>query len=173
MANAAWEAGKEKEALQLFKQAAKEGDIYAFNSIGYFFDLGIAVPKNKKKALLWYKKAAKTGDIEAYSNIGTVYRDLKNLERAKLWFQRALNAGDKNAALEIGKIYLIKKNITKARYYLNLAKNAEKIAEASLIEANQLLKSLPKSTTEARENKPQSPSLRPARKSRPQKKDMK
>ena len=40
-ANEAWDAKKNKRAFNLFLAAAKNGEEEAFNTVGYFYDLGI------------------------------------------------------------------------------------------------------------------------------------
>jgi TPR repeat protein len=146
-ANRVWDAGNVKKALKLFTAAAEQGDIYAQNSLGYFFDLGIASPKNKKKALLWYKKAAQGGDTSAYINIATVYRDAGNVERARFWFLKAIKSNDGDAALELGKLYLEsqnKKGLLQASKYLLLALRSKNITQDSVEEAKLLLEGLNK-----------------------------
>lgn len=118
-------------------------------SLGYFFDNGIAVRKNTKKAMLWYKKAARKGEVIAFTNIGTVYRDVGNFERARFWFLKAYKSGDGDAALELAKLYLSSKKksrIVHAKKYLRLTLKSKCVTEASIEEANGMLKKLAKAT---------------------------
>jgi len=49
-ANAAWDKGDLRRAFELFLQAAKLGDRSSQLDLGYFFDCGLHVKKDKKKA---------------------------------------------------------------------------------------------------------------------------
>ena len=144
-ANREWDAGKAKQAFKLFLLAAKQGETNALNSIGYFFDKGIGVPKNTNKALVWYKKAARAGDTLAYANIGIVYRNRRNLERARFWFLKAIKSGDGEAALELAKVYLKRQSpsdFVRAKQYLHMALNSQSICESAIDEAKALLKNI-------------------------------
>src|SRR6202011_4228644 len=104
-ANKKWDAGDVKLAFDLFTKAAQLGDQHALNSLGYFYDNGIAVRRNTAKALVWNKKAARSGDATAYANIGTVYRERRNFDRARFWFLKAFKNGGGDAALDLAKLY--------------------------------------------------------------------
>ncbi|MDP2206893.1 MAG: hypothetical protein Q8K65_11365, partial [Alphaproteobacteria bacterium] len=148
-----WDAGNTKKAVKLFSMAAEQGDLSALVRLGFAYDLGLGVSKNKTKALQLYKRAARHGDEFAMSNIGTVYRDMGNFTRARFWFLKAFKSGDGDAALELAKLYLKRKargDITRASKYLNLAISARFITEASVEEAELLLKRLKQQTTRAR-----------------------
>jgi TPR repeat protein len=103
-ANNAWDAGAHKKALALFLKAAAEGDVHAFNSVGYFLDHGIGVKKDPVAARDWYRKAAMRGDIAGCSNLAVCYRDEGSLRWARHWLERALALGDDDAALELKKL---------------------------------------------------------------------
>ncbi|MFC5474682.1 tetratricopeptide repeat protein [Paraherbaspirillum soli] len=142
-ANQEWDAGNVEKAFELFNLAASEGDTYALNSIGYFFDHGIGMSKDREKALSWYRKAAKSGDSCAYSNIGLVHRDSGNIRRAKFWLSKAVDEGDGDAALELAKLHLqgpSKRSRELAMKYLQVASKSDSITQASREEAELLLK---------------------------------
>jgi len=146
-ANEEWELGREDEAFSLMREAAKEGDTHAFNSMGYFFERGIGVQPDLDQALFWYKRAAKAGDKCAYSNIGLLYRDLGNRKRARFWLNKASRQSDGDALLELAKLYLhrrTKSNIGFAIRFLLLAVDAENITPASREEANALISEMGK-----------------------------
>jgi TPR repeat protein len=141
-ANEEWEAGNLSKAFSLFNAAASGGDLYAFNSIGYFFDCGLGLTPNFDKALFWYKKAARVGDVCAYSNIGLLYLKCGNERQAKFWLAKAISEDDGDAALEMAKIFLrikSKKNVALAVMYLQAAIRSKSTSEASREEANHLL----------------------------------
>ena len=142
-ANEEWDAGHVKRAFELFMKAAQQGDRYALNSIGYFYDHGIAVRRNTAKALFWYLKALRSGDRIAYANIGTVYRDRRHFERARFWFLQAIRVGDDgDAALKLAKLHLARRSqldLAQAAKYLRLALKFANITGASIVEAKRLL----------------------------------
>ncbi len=50
-ANTAWDAGDLRRAFQLFSRAAELGDSSSQLDLGYFFDRGLHVKKDKTKAM--------------------------------------------------------------------------------------------------------------------------
>lgn len=104
-ANAAWDAGDVKTAFDLFQRAAELGDPSSQLDLGYFFDCGLHVPKDKSRALYWYLRAYRQGKASAASNIATIHRDCKNPTKMVWWFRRAIAMGDNDALLELGKSY--------------------------------------------------------------------
>lgn len=122
-ANAAWDSGDLQQAFALFARAAELGDRASQLDLGYFFDKGLSVKKDKKKALECYRKAYAQGDAGAANNIGTVYRDLGDTKRMLWWFRRAAAMGDLDVLLDLGKRYetgqAVPKNPTKAKDLYN------------------------------------------------------
>lgn len=51
--SAQWERGKLQSAFRLFLAAAKAGDEGAQINLGYFYDVGIGVKRNRGAALYW------------------------------------------------------------------------------------------------------------------------
>lgn len=142
MANEAWEVKEYELALNLFKMADKSGDVYASNSIGYFYENGIGVSKNLNRALFWYKKAAKNSDVCAYSNIGILYREMGNIRRSKFWLLKAAQADDGDAFLELARLYINGKNEKNTRMaikYLKMASHSDSITPSGLQEVLKLL----------------------------------
>src|SRR5690242_3117561 len=147
-ANKEWDAGRRRQAFRLFSQAAAEGHTSAQNSLGYFFDHGLGVAKNRRKALLWYRKAAKKGDMCASGNLAITYRDAGHKKQAKFWFAKSLAQGDADAALEIAKLYLggrapiSQKDKKQALRYLAITAKSRDAFEDSRKEAQALLRRL-------------------------------
>ena len=52
-----WESGKHRSAFRLVLSAAQLGDPGAMMGLGYYYDMGIGVKKNRAAAIKWYKKA--------------------------------------------------------------------------------------------------------------------
>ena len=118
IASTAWESGNLKLAYDLFSVGAKHGDSASQISLGYFYDLGIHVPKSKSRALFWYRSAYRDGSCSAASNIATVYRDTKEYGKMIWWLRKAISMGDGDALLDLGRCYLrgigVRKNRGKA-----------------------------------------------------------
>ena len=118
-ANAAWDSGDLKQAFTLFTRAASLGDVSSQLDLGYFFDRGLFVKKDKKKAMRWYRRAYLQRDAGAANNIGTVYRDLGDARKMLWWFRRAAAMGDLDVLLDLGKRYekglAVPRNPAKAR----------------------------------------------------------
>jgi len=146
MANEEWDKGNKSVAFKLFIKAASKGEIYAFNSIGLFYDNAIGMKKDSKKAHYWYRRGAANGDFCACFNLGICFRNDGNMRRAKFWFKKAYDLGDESAAYELGKIYAkqrrTKKSKENAVNYLTQAINSDYVFEDDKEEAKKLLKKL-------------------------------
>jgi TPR repeat protein len=102
-----WDAGNKRAAFRLMSAAAKSGgDIGAMLNLGYFYDVGIGVKRNRKAAMYCYQRAYRRGFASAAVSIGTIYRDENRTRRALKWFGRALAMGDVDVKLEIARIYI-------------------------------------------------------------------
>ena len=75
-------------------------------NLGYFYDVGIGVKRNRAAAMYWYQRAYRRGFASAAVSIGTIYRDENKTRRALEWFGRALAMGDVDVNLEIARIYI-------------------------------------------------------------------
>jgi TPR repeat protein len=121
----------------------KAGDSSCQLNLGYCYDVGVGVKRNRQKALYWYLRAHRRGESCAASNIGTVWHDEGQLERALAWFHRAVKLGDGDANLEIALIYL--RDDTKKRHaisYLAKTCKAKHVTEQSVKEASRLVKAI-------------------------------
>jgi TPR repeat protein len=110
-ASAAWERGDLAQAFALFKRAADLGDRASQVDLGYFYDNGLSVKRNKSKAIEYYHKAYQQGDAGAANNIGTVYRDLGDRRKMLWWFRRAAALGDLDVLLDLGWRYETGKSV--------------------------------------------------------------
>jgi len=118
-ANRAWDIGELDRAFRLFMQAATMGDASSQLDLGYFYDKGLYVRKNKKMAIRWYRKAYAQGHPGGANNIATVYRELGDTRRMLWWFRRAAAMGDPDVLLDLGKRYeaglAVPKDVAKAK----------------------------------------------------------
>jgi len=104
-ADAAWDRGDLQQAFQLFLQAAELGDSSSQLDVGYFYDRGLHVKKDKKQAIHWYYQAYRQGVACAANNIATVHREWGHVEKMLWWFRRAVAMGEQDALFELGKYY--------------------------------------------------------------------
>jgi uncharacterized protein len=139
--------------------AAKRGnDSRAMLNLGYFYDVGIGVKKNRTAAMNWYRKAYRHGDECAANNIGTVYRSEGKPKQALYWFAKAVEMGDVDANLEIARVYLEDLKAPGAAIpRLNRVLKARPrvdVTQSSREEAVLLLKGLKRESKRARRTKP-------------------
>ncbi len=101
----AWDSGDLASAFALFSQAADAGDASWQINLGYFYDCGLYVARDRRLALYWYHQAYGQGEAAAASNIATIYRDSRDYGRMIWWWRAAARMGDGDALLEIGRCY--------------------------------------------------------------------
>jgi TPR repeat protein len=142
-ANQQWELGKLRSAFRLFLAAAKTGDPGAQHDLGYFYDVGVGVERNRSAAIYWYGRAVHQGNSGAAYNIGTIFRDEQKAREAVKWFQQAIKLGDGDANLEIAKIYLgDRQTFKRAIEYLNRTSKSPNATRDFKEEARQILRGL-------------------------------
>jgi len=145
-ANAAWDRGELRQAFTLFSQAAELGDVASQLDLGFFFDQGISVKKNKKQALAWYRKAYLQGDAGAANNIATIYRDFGDTRKMMWWYRRAAAMGDIDVLLDLGKRYEtgleVPVNVAKAKLYYGRVLRSKNATEDDTVEARARLAGL-------------------------------
>src|SRR5258708_40137029 len=62
-----------RKAFPYLSEAANRGEIHAQNLLGYCYDLGLGVEKDKLQAMFWYLQAAKYHHKEALFNLAVSY----------------------------------------------------------------------------------------------------
>ena len=133
--------GNFRRAFRLFLAGAKAGDKSCQLNLGYLYDTGKGVRRNRSAALYWYKRAYRQRDAPAATNIGTVWRDEGQHKRALSWFRKAVKLGDDEAHLEIAKLYLQNEDDpAKAIPHLQKVCQSDWVTEAGQEEAAKLLK---------------------------------
>jgi TPR repeat protein len=139
-ADAQWKRGAHRSAFRLFLKAAKVGDRGSQVNVGYFYDRGIGVRRNRDAAVYWYKRAYRRGDSCGATNIGTIYRDEHKISHALSWFRKAVRLGDDGSNLHIAKYYLDEHCPEKAIELLNKVRESQTVAESETEEAMRLLR---------------------------------
>lgn len=89
-------AGMTSEEVKLYegyKAQAEKGNSVAQYNVGYCYDNGEGVEKDKGQAALWYRKAAEQGLAEAQYNLGLCYAKgegvTKDFVKAVSWYRKA------------------------------------------------------------------------------------
>lgn len=100
-----WDSGDLGRAFELLSQAAEIGDASCQLNLGYFYDCGLHVARDRRLARHWYHQAYRQGEASAASNIATLYRDARDYGRMIWWWRTAIRMGDGDALLELGRCY--------------------------------------------------------------------
>lgn len=58
-----------EKAYNLMREAANANDSEAQNYMGFFYEEGFSVRKNRGQAIVWYKKAAENGSVDAKARL--------------------------------------------------------------------------------------------------------
>jgi len=133
-----WDEGKVRAALRLFLKAATRGDLSSQLNVGYMYDVGVGVRRNREQAMYWYKRAYRRGAASAAINIGTIYRNEADARRAEQWFLRALELRDDSGAFELGKL-LVSREPVRASKFFQRAAGSKKLDAASVATARKQL----------------------------------
>lgn len=96
-------SSKEKAAYW-YLEAAKNGYIKSFTSIGTCYLFGDGVLRNVEKALYWYSKGAEAGDPYAQYAYGELLLSGGETEQAKYWLKKAAVQGHEGAKDRLEKI---------------------------------------------------------------------
>jgi TPR repeat protein len=136
------ERGDARRAFRLFLAGAKAGDPDCQLNLGWLYDSGQGVRKNRKRALHWYRLAYGKGSASAANNIGTIFRDDGRLNEAIKWFERAIQRGSEDSHLEIAKILLLQHDSMSAVGRLRVVTRSDKVAVQTREQALRLLRRL-------------------------------
>ncbi|HEY6642976.1 hypothetical protein [Povalibacter sp.] len=145
-AHDAWESGRRTAAFRLYSQLAIRGSGAGELNLGYCYDCGIGVRKNRALALKWYRRAYRRGSGAAASNIATIYRDEGKHRLEAQWYVRAVRLKDGDAAVELAKLVLAGRGIRQSRSHasrlLKRATGSRFITENGRDEARTMLHAL-------------------------------
>ena len=105
----------ESLASEMYRKAAKQGDMKAHWLMGVMYDKGEGVPQYPSIAAEWHRTAAGAEGgspfnyVPAQNSLGDMYaagRGVpKNEHRAAAWYQKAAEQGDADAAVTLGIMY--------------------------------------------------------------------
>jgi len=142
-ANAAWDKDNLQRAFELFGKCAELGDPSCQSNLGYFYDEGLHIKKEKKLALYWYYKSYRSGNGGAANNIAILHRENGNANKMLWWFRRAVALRDGDALLALGKCYEgswgVRKNLEKAKNYYHQVLRSKYVTQLSIEQAQERL----------------------------------
>jgi TPR repeat protein len=116
-------------------KAAGKGDAEAQNNLGWMYNDGKGVAKDKVEADKWFRKAAEQGHIDAQFWLGHMYSSIlfSNGEEAVKWYRKAAEQGEILAQYYLGLMYykgeLIEEDIEEAVKWLRKASEQGDIDE--------------------------------------------
>ncbi len=91
-----------KEAVNLFKMSAEQGQANAQSNLGLMYYNGQGVNQDFKEAVKWYRMSAEQGHANAQNKLGKMYAKGKGVTQdyvqALMWFYLATVKGNKDAA---------------------------------------------------------------------------
>ena len=97
----AFESKSYEDAVDLFEEAALDGDSRAQCNLGYCYEMGYGIDRDVKKAVKWYQRAAEQDNARAQYNLGVCYQAGLGVERdpdrAEEYFNQAAKNGDPKA----------------------------------------------------------------------------
>ena len=93
------------KALELFVRAGDLGCTKAYCSVGYAYENGSGVEKDKKKANHYFKLAAIEGNVNSRYNLGNSETRAGTVKRALKHYMIAAEGGNNNSLKQIQKLY--------------------------------------------------------------------
>ena len=111
-AEAAFDSGKYKKAMKLYKQCTEEGDSIAPNRVGYMYSNGLGVEKNNETAFEYYLLSATKGYPKAQLNVGAAYLFGEGVEadesKAIEWCTKSAEQGNSKAFTCLANIHSLR-----------------------------------------------------------------
>ena len=130
------------KALELWQQAAELGCAGSYWDIGYLYENGLGVERDKKKAVHYFELAAMEGDVNARGCLGVYEARAGKMDRALRHFMISIRGGDNKSLEKIKGLYsngyATKEDYTKAlqlyQEYLGEIKSAQRDKAAAAYE---------------------------------------
>jgi serine/threonine protein kinase len=105
----AFDGNKNNNSIQLYREAAEQGDAVAQYNLGVTYSNGMGVAKNQDEALYWYNEAAKQGYAAAQNNLGVMYDNgvgvAQDRAEAGRLFSLAAEQGNAISQFNLGLMY--------------------------------------------------------------------
>ncbi len=108
-ARRAYDAGHFTDALGIWAQLSRQGNVEAAFGLGLLYDLGNGTREDPEAAFFWYKVAADGGVPAAEFNVAAMYDSGRGVTadkaNAALWFAKAAAHGSHRAQYALGMLY--------------------------------------------------------------------
>ena len=125
-----------EQAMNYFVKALEAGSIKAMNEIGFMYQYGYGVTKNKSEAVKWYRRGGELGDTDSMNSLadclGKGIGTNKNIDEAIRWYRKAAELGNYNRVKEFATC-LIKYFGFEAEAYRWLKKSSENYSGVRLL----------------------------------------
>lgn len=94
-----------EQAMNYFVKAKEAGSIKAMDKIGFMYQYGYGVTKNKSEAVKWYRRGAELGDADSMNSLADcllkgIGTD-KDIDEAIQWYRKAAELGNYNQVKEL------------------------------------------------------------------------
>lgn len=97
--------GEYDRAYALWSPIEQQRDPVVAYYLGYMFDRGYGVTKNKAESFHWYEVSSKQGFARAQFKLGMLYRNRRDAEHSTYWFARAAEQGDRHSQKKLADAY--------------------------------------------------------------------
>ncbi len=95
-----------EKALRCFIKALDFADVRAMEQIGYMYELGWGVGKDKKEALKWYRRAAEIGGVDLENCFAACLKESGDIAEAIVWLRKSAELGNKDAMHKLARLIL-------------------------------------------------------------------
>ena len=138
---AAPEGGAVPGRFQEYKASAEQGDAEAQFNLGYYYDEGRGVAKDKVKAVKWYREAAEQNYAPAQFNLGCCYDNGQGVGEDKVkamkWYRKAAEQNYAPAQSNLGCCYdngrgVAKDAVEAVKWYRQAAEQGHPEAQLNL-----------------------------------------
>lgn len=136
-ANKYYMAHEYDKSMLILEELATKNHAKALDMLGFCYDKGHGVSKNRQKAIGLYQKSANLGWKVGQLHLAYSYLENEDLQLAATWFKKAADAGSYTALYELGVMYecgeYFDQDIDTAHdYYLKAAENGYYPAQIKL-----------------------------------------
>ena len=112
LANESYKKKNYKQAIDLYRKAAEQGNIAGQYNLGIMYEKGLGVKKDATQAIAWYQKGANQKDKDSLRNLinaqiklaGQFYQD-KNFKDSVLWYRKVADLGSAVGQYNLGILY--------------------------------------------------------------------
>ena len=130
-------------AYELLKKVENRpgGGENAQHILGYMYQNGLGIKKDKKESLNWYKKSAEQGNAAAQASLGNSYFNgngvTKDYKQSVIWYTKAAEQGNAAAQASLGNAFYngngVEKDYKQAfNWYTKAAEQGEDSAQSNL-----------------------------------------